>query len=48
MSTTNANLEPGYSNDLVDQVGELEEPSHTGGSPEPKAPVKKATAKKKK
>jgi hypothetical protein len=45
--TVNSNLEPGAKNDLVDQVGELEEPSHTVGSPEPKAPVKKTTAKKK-
>ena len=40
--TVNSNLEPGAKNDLVDQVGELEEPQ-----PEPKAPAKKTTAKKK-
>lgn len=46
--TVNSNLEPGAKNDLVDQVGELEEPSHTVGSePVPEAPAKKTTAKKK-
>ena len=47
--TVNSNLEPGAKNDLVDQVGELEQPSHTVGSPEPepKARAKKTAAKKK-
>ena len=49
MTTINSNLEPGAKTDLVDQVGELEEPSHSVGSPEPKpkASAKKTTAKKK-
>ena len=49
MSTVNSNTDPGAPTDLVDLVGELEQPSHTVGSdePEPKAPAKKTAAKRK-
>lgn len=39
--TVNANTDPGYPNDLVDLVGELEEPESEKATP------KKRTAKKK-